>query len=133
MAGSLQTIPELMHPVLGLTDFQLYPKLPLYMGRQRGAVPSDTVQSEPLRRFLQMTLNLCNNLRRHTRGTACLLFRNQGFYSGLVYRPRPAVYIHPTLAENLRDPARPLPLQHQKEGGYLYADPCSWYFLSEGQ
>ena len=29
MTGSLQPIPKLMHPILGLTDFQLYSELPL--------------------------------------------------------------------------------------------------------
>ena len=97
MTGSLQPIPKLMHPVLGLADFQLYSKLPLKMDRQCGAVPSNAVQSELLGRLLQMTFHLGFNLLRQPGRTAWLLFRYQGFDPILIYRSRPAVYIHPGL------------------------------------
>jgi hypothetical protein len=101
MAGSLQPIPKLVHPVLGLTDFHLYPERPLYMGRQGGSVPSDTFSpnfwsDSSIRRSIYATIFGV------IRGTVYLLFGNHGFGSVLIYRPRPTVYVHSSLAQNPR-------------------------------
>jgi hypothetical protein len=71
------------------------------MGRRHWAVPAETVLCKHLGRFFQMTLPLRCNPQHHTDWTARLFFRDQGFNPILIYRPRPALFIHPGLAQNL--------------------------------
>ena len=54
MAGPLQSVAELVHPLLSLPDFQGNPKLPLEVHDERGPVPLHPREPKGLRRLLQM-------------------------------------------------------------------------------
>ena len=54
MTGSFQAVAQLVHPVLGLPDFQCDPKVSLEVHDERGPIPLHPREPQGLRGLLQM-------------------------------------------------------------------------------
>ena len=104
-------IVELTHPVLGLAQLERDPETALQMNHQLRPIPPHAIESEFLRRALQITGELASELGCQRSGPPRPGPSHQALDPALVGRMNPASQAGARQSQHFGDPGRPLSFQ----------------------
>jgi len=123
VTGPFHPVPQLVHPLLGLPDFQRDPELPLEVHDERGPIPLHPREPKGLRRLLQMDSQRGSDLGRQAGRSSRPRFGPQRLEPRSIDAMNPSGQTHARQPQDLGNPARALPFQQQQQRGDLDAHP----------